>query len=159
MEKHKRIKLQVIEQIMADSESILYHNLNFVNRVTQNLEKICKVEKLTDQECTHVKTAILLYAFVFNDLHVTKASKIDMQSAFNQKANQVGPSLLEKAGYNKEEIESVLYILTHFYTDTVSSNKLSVSFNDAILMDFIGKNGKAHMELHYKELLIEGHFN
>ncbi|MFT5878265.1 MAG: hypothetical protein ACI8SA_002131, partial [Dokdonia sp.] len=40
MDKYKRIKLLVIEQIMADSESILYHNLNFVDRVTQNLEKI-----------------------------------------------------------------------------------------------------------------------
>ncbi len=155
MEKHKRIKLQVIEQIMADSETILYHNLNFVNRVTQNLDKICKVEKLTDQECTRVETAILLYAFVFNEIHVTKASKTDLQLAFSQKANQVGPGMLEKAGYNKEEIDSVLHILTHFYGDKASPDKLSVSFNDAILMDFIGKNGKHHMELHYKELLLK----
>lgn len=155
MEKHKRIKLVVIEQIMSDSESILYHNLNFVNRITKNLEKICQVEQFTDQECIRVKTAILLYAYVFNEIQVTKASKAELQKAFTEKVNTVGPEMLKEAQYNANEIDSILLILNHVFSETASSDKLSVSFNDALVMDFIGKNGKGHMELHYKEMVLK----
>ncbi|MFT6324877.1 MAG: hypothetical protein ACJAWO_002445, partial [Halieaceae bacterium] len=155
MDKYKRIKLLVIEQIMADSESILYHNLNFVDRVTQNLEKIFLVEQFTDQECSRVKSAILLYAYVFNEIQVTKASKVELQRVFSEKVQLVVPQILESATYSADEIESILHILFHVYSETLSNDKLSISFNDALILDFVGKNGKSHMEMHYKEMLLK----
>lgn len=155
MERHQRIKLMVIDQNMADSATILYHNFNFIDRITQNLEKICEVEQFTDQECYRVKTAILLYAYVFNEIQVTKANKTEIQRVFTEKVNTVGPEMLKKAAYHQEEIDSILLILNHVFSETPSSDKLSISFNDALVMDFIGKNAKSHMEMHYKEMLLK----
>lgn len=155
MEKHKRIKLRVIDQVMADSESILYHNLNFVDRVTQNIEKILAVEEFTEEEGIRLKTAILVYAYVFNEIQVTKASKTELQKVFTEKAHLVVPDMLKTAGYQEAEIVSILHLLCHVYPEIPSNDPLSISFNDALIMDFIGKNGRNHMELHYKEMLLK----
>lgn len=155
MEKHKQIKLHVIEQIMADSESILYHNLSFVDRISKNLDKICAVEKLTDHECAEIRIAILLFAYTFNEIHVTKASKVELQEAFTAKVNEIVPEMLRKATYSEEEIAVIVHILNHVYSKKPSNNKLAIAFNDILIMDFIGKNGKSHMEMHYKEMLLK----
>ena len=154
MEKRKRIKLLVIDQYIDNSESILYHNLSFVDRVTQNLEKICELEQLSFEECEQIKVAILLYAYVFNHIEIEKTSKIEIQRAFVNQANLVVPKILRDASYSVEDIESILHILNHVYSFNDYDDRLSVSFNDALIMDFIGKNGKGHMELHYKEMLL-----
>ena len=155
MEKNKRIKLHVIEQIMENSEAILYHNLSFVDRITRNIRKICKAENYTDEECLLLDTSLLLYTYTFNEMKLTKISKDEWQKVFKDITVQVAPALLENAEYTPEEIELIVETLTHVFSDTPTNNRLSIALTDALIMDFIGKNGKSHLELHYKETLLK----
>ncbi|UTW66348.1 hypothetical protein KFE94_17110 [bacterium SCSIO 12643] len=158
MENHKpkKIKLHVIDQYMENSDLILYHNLNFVDRVTENLEKICKHESFTEHDCMILETSLLLYTYTFNELKLTKASKNALQIEFRDVLKQVGPSLLEKAGYTDAESKSVLHILSKvFDRDFEDDDRLSITLKDALIMDFIGKHGKERLELHYKESLLK----
>jgi hypothetical protein len=155
MEKHNRIKLLVLEQIMANSESILYHNLNFVERSNKNLQKICESEQFTEEECLRLKTAILMYTYISNEMTVAKASREEVYKAYSETTQLLAPGILKTALFNEVEIESILHIVSNVFCETRSNNPLSIAFNDILIMDFIGKNGKSHMELHYKEYILK----
>ncbi len=155
MENHKRIKLLVLEQIMENSESILYHNLNFVDRSNKNLQKICDSEMLSEEACLRLKTAILIYTYISNEMTVTKASREEVFKSYKETANLLAPEILEKSLFSKEEIESILHIVTNVFSPERPTDQLSITFNDILIMDFLGKNGKNHIELHYKETILK----
>ena len=155
MEKHNRIKLLVLEQIMANSESILYHNLNFVERANKNLQKICDSEQFTEDECLLLRTSILMYAYISNEMKVSKATREEVFKAYSETTNLLAPQILETALFSKEESDAILNIVGNVFSESNPMGRLPIAFNDMLIMDFIGKSGKSHMELHYKESILK----
>jgi len=154
--KQKKLKLHVIEQYMENSDMILYHNLNFVDRIVDNLKEICDFEDLSAHDCMILESSLYLYTYTFNQLKLTKVSKNALQIEFIDVLGQIGPGLLENAKYTQNEIDVILHILSKIFDrDFDDKERLNIAVKDALIMDFLGKHGKEHLEAYYKESLLK----
>lgn len=115
-------KLPLILKMMTDYNAPDLKRINHALKVYGMTKYIAFGENLSDYELLIVKAAALLH-----DIGIHEAEK-----RFNSPAGiyqeQLGPKvaepILEKAGFNKEEIEKITYIIAHHHTYNIKGNKL-----------------------------------
>ena len=115
-------KIPLILKMMTDYNVPDLKRINHALKVYGMTEYIACGENLSDYETLIIKTAALLH-----DIGIHEAEK-----RFNSPAGiyqeQLGPEvalpILEKAGFNNEDIEKINYIIAHHHTYNIKDNKL-----------------------------------
>ena len=111
-----------ILKLMTDYNAPDLRRINHALKVYGIAQYIAGGENLSDYETLIIETAALLH-----DIGIHEAEK-----RFNSPAGiyqeQLGPEvalpILEKAGFNNEDIEKINYIIAHHHTYNIKDNKL-----------------------------------
>ena len=142
------------KEVIADREHILvYHNLGYQTRLNAYINILCDDNQLSDQDRSVLHTARWIYGIAEAQ---NKMTEIDFEQG-----KKIVLSVLQElsAEFNflpvfRSKLATVLSTLTPYDR---SNSKLERVFKDAMLMDFAGANGKAHLKLLYEELILRNY--
>lgn len=150
-----KLKLTVIEQIIDNSDLNIYHNASFNSRILSNLKQIEVAEKIDNYKAETLEVLLLLYTYSVNQLRFSATSIKAYQNELISQIKVNCPTILFDAQYEPSETDYIIKLLLQVFNEGLERDNLITTFQDALIMDFIGKNGKEHIELHYKENLLK----
>ena len=148
------LKLLLMEQVMENSSRIVYHDMGFCKRIESNVQEVGEAEKLSEEEIELIYSSVYVYTYCMNHLRLSKVSTKVFLEEFANEIKKTGPVLMSKANFTEAEIDVILLIMDGFGDRTKRKGVLNHVFNDALTLDFVGKNGKNRLELFYKEVIL-----
>ena len=89
-----------------------------------------------------------------NHMRLSEMSTKVFLEEFTNEIKKTGPELLANANFKEAEIDIILSIIEGFGKPSKRKGILNYVFNDALTLDFVGKNGKNRLELFYKEFIL-----
>ncbi len=152
-----KIELYVTRKISEQSDTMVYHNIKFLNRLKKHINTIADSESLIEKEREMVLLGGMLGLVSLSEFKPVKDLKFKknwkkIETWFDESASQ----LLKKYDYSDEEIEVVKKISISYGLIGRDVDRLPRVLLDAFSMDFINGNGKKRIKLFYQETLLRG---
>ncbi len=150
----RKIKLMAIEHMVEHYDQLIYHTINFGKRISGNIEQISRFEPLSNQERCMLEASLWLYASMFSRVKPGRATReaiVAQQEAF---VDAYALDDLLKSGFSEQEAACISDALRDVVSRNPQSGKIAIILKDALIMDFLGKNGKERLEQFYQEAIL-----
>lgn len=150
----RKLKLAAIELMVENYDTIIYHTISFGKRISNNLVTLAKHEKISSDEMCQLEAALWLYTSMFGRFPAAESSAEGIQQQQHDFVERYGRQDLTRAGFKEADVTIITNAIKNLRNTEETDNRILNILRDALIMDFIGKNGKERLEKFYQEAIL-----
>jgi len=154
MDMLSRVKLHAMESILNNADRVIYHDIQYAQRLIHHIGHIAATENLKTEDLRLLKVSGWFYSCIFSEVSTISKITAEREAEYISFIENTINENLQKMGMGHDDTAAVTEILKRAIKPNEEQTPLSGVLADAVVMDLVTEDTMSRLKKLYEETML-----